>query len=137
MELKEYPLPRESARPRRIGLTPDQQIWYVDYADGFLGRFNPADESFKEWPMPSGEGARPYGMSVDGDGRVWFVETGVDPNKFVGFDPDTEEFFSINEVDSGGGTIRHMYFDSETNEIWFGADTNTVGRAKVSPKAGT
>ncbi|MEZ4696887.1 MAG: lyase [Rhodothermales bacterium] len=137
MQLREIPLPREEARPRRIGLTPDQKIWYVDYAGGFLGRFDPETEAFTEWPMPSGSSARPYGMSVDGEGRVWFVETGVQPNRFVGFNPATEEFFSSTEVGSGGGTIRHMFFHAPKNEIWFGADSNTIGRAKVGTEPGT
>ena len=46
----------------------------------------------------------------------------------------TGEIFSQTLVESGGGTIRHMYFDAETNSIWFGADTNTVGQAKLPPR---
>ena len=30
------------ARPRRLEITGDDRIWYVDYADGYLGRFDPA-----------------------------------------------------------------------------------------------
>ncbi len=133
MKLRTIPLPRPEARPRRIGLTPDQQVWYVDYAGGMLGRYNPASKKFTEWPLPGGENSRPYGMATDNAGRVWFVETGMQPNRFVGFNPGTEEFFSINEVESGGGTIRHMYYDEENQSIWFGADTNTVGRATIIP----
>ena len=52
----------------------------------------------------------------------------------LGFDPRTEEMFSVQEVESGGGSIRHMFFDAETNSIWFGADANTVGQAKLPPR---
>ena len=83
--------------------------------------------------MPGGEGSRPYGMAVDGQDRIWFVETGPNPNRFIGFDPATEEFFSITEVKSGGGAIRHMHYHAPTGTIWFGTDTDTVGRAKVGP----
>lgn len=137
LELREIELPRAEARPRRIGITPDQKLWYVDYAGGYLGQYDPSTDKIKEWPMPSGKSSRPYGMSVDGEGRVWFVETGIRPNRFVGFDPMNESFFSSTEVESGGGTIRHMYFDASKNEIWFGADTNTIGRAKVGSRSGT
>lgn len=130
-ELTEIALPRESARPRRMEITADDRVWYVDYADGILGVYNPEDGSFEEWDMPSGEGARPYGMAQDHKGNLWFVETGIQPNRFVGFNPTTEEFFSSTEVGSGGGTIRHMYFHPETKTVWFGADTNTIGRARV------
>jgi len=131
-EMKTFELP-EGARPRRIGLTSDDTVWYVDYARGYLGRLDPHSGAQKEYPTPSGSGSRPYGMAIDGDDRVWFVETGIQPNRFVGFDPATEDFFSSAEVESGGGTVRHMYYDPDTNTIWFGADTNTIGRAVLPP----
>jgi len=131
-ELETFELP-EGARPRRLDLTSDDIVWYGDYSRGMLGRLDPATGEVKEYPLPSGEGARPYAVAVDGDDRVWLVETGVRPNQFVGFDPRTESIFSVTEVESGGGTVRHMYFDAETNSIWFGADTNTIGVAKLPP----
>ena len=132
-ELKTFELPDEGARPRRIGLTSDDTVWYVDYARGFLGRLDPESGAVKEYAMPGGPGSRPYGMAVDADDRVWFVETGAQPNRFVGFDPATEDFFSVSDIESGGGTVRHMFFDADTNTIWFGADVNTIGRAVLPP----
>jgi virginiamycin B lyase len=70
-------------------------------------------------------------MAVDGKDRIWFVETGPNPNRFVGFDPATHEFFSMTEIESGGGSVRHMVYREEGNEIWFGTDTNTIGRARL------
>ncbi len=131
--LRTFELP-EGARPRRLGITSDDTVWYVDYARGFLGRLDPESGDVREFAMPGGEGSRPYGMAIDDDDRVWFVETGLQPNRFIGFDPANEDFFSISDVESGGGTIRHMYFDAETNTIWFGADSNTVGRAVLPPR---
>ena len=133
MELKTFELP-EGARPRRLEVDPDDIVWYVDYSRGYLGRLDPETGEVTEFAAPSGERSRPYGMAQDADGRLWFVETGVQPNMFVGFDPETEEFFSENPVDSGGGTIRHMYFHEPTSSIWFGTDANTVGRAVVPRK---
>lgn len=132
--LKTFALPHEGARPRRLAITSDDSVWYVDYARGFLGRLDPDSGEVEEWPMPSGPSSRPYGMAVDADDRIWFVETGVQPNTFVGFDPLTEEFFSSVEVESGGGAVRHMMFDPKTNSIWFGTDSGTVGRAVVPPR---
>ena len=82
-----------------------------------------------EWQTPSGTNGRPYGMEVDAEDRIWFVESGVRPNLFVGFDPATETFAEGVPLESGGGTVRHMHYDHATNSIWFGADTNTIGRA--------
>lgn len=129
MELQEFEIPRPEARTRRIGVTADDRVWYVDYAEGYLGRYDPATGRFDEWRAPSAKDSRPYAMATDDKGRPWFVETGVQPNRLVGFDPETEEFFSITPIPSGGGTVRHMVFHEPTREIWFGADTNTIGKA--------
>lgn len=129
----EISLPRENARPRRLEVTADGMVWYVDYADGMLGRYNPESEAFTEWQMPQGQGARPYGMASDSEGRLWMVATGVQPNVFLGFDPATESFTHATEVGSGGGTIRHMHYHEPSGTVWFGADTNYIGRAIVEP----
>ncbi len=131
LQLTEIELPRPEIRPRRMEITPDGHIWYVDYAGGMLGRMHPETHEVTEWPLPGGAGAQPYGTAMDDQGRIWVVETGMQPNRFVGFDPSSETFFSTTEVESGGGTIRHMYFEPTKREIWFGTDTNYIGRAQV------
>ena len=131
MQLREITIPRAGTRPRRIAITSDQKIWYVDYAGGALGRFDPATGAFQEWPTPAGERSQPYAMAVDGKDRLWFVETGPTPNRLVGFDSKTKEFFSVTEIPSGGGTVRHMVYHAPTRAIWFGTDENTIGRARL------
>jgi virginiamycin B lyase len=131
MELEEIDLPRPDARPRRIAITSDGATWYVDYAGGLLGRIDRASGNIREWPVPAGSSSRPYAMAVDDADRLWFVETGPDPNRFVGFDPAIEEFFSVTEIGSGGGSVRHMVFHPRTRTIWFGTDAGTVGRARL------
>jgi len=106
-------------------------IWYVDYAQGYLGRLNPATGSIREWQVPGGVSARPYGMAVDHQDRLWFVECGPRPNRLVGFDSQTLKVFSITEIGSGGGSVRHMFFHAPSREIWFGTDKNTIARAKI------
>lgn len=133
MELEEIELPHEDTRPRRLAQTSDGSIWYGDYGRGYIGRYNPADDSFDEWPMPSGDQSRPYAVTVDNQDRIWLVETGVgvSPNMFVGFDTDAEEFVSSTPIESGGGTVRNMVYHETTNAIWFGTDTNYLGRASI------
>ncbi|MEL6214563.1 MAG: lyase [Pseudomonadota bacterium] len=133
MEHTEIDLPRDEARPRRLEVLTDGTVWYVDYAGGMLGKYDPSTGAFTEWQMPQGEQARPYGMASDGQGRLWMVATGVQPNVFMGFDPASGEFFEQTEVGSGGGTIRHMHYHAATGSVWFGADANTIGRAIVEP----
>ena len=131
MTLEEITLLHEGSRPRRLALTSDGAIWYVDHAQGLLGRLDPGNGEIVEWSTPGGSGSRPYAMSVDDRDRLWFVETGLAPNRLVGFDPKTLEFFSITEIESGGGSVRHMVFHQPSRTIWFGTDTNTIGRARI------
>jgi virginiamycin B lyase len=130
MTVRTFPLP-EGARPRRLEIARDQRIWYVDFARGKLARLDPGTGEVEELDTPGGPLSRPYGMAMDGNGRIWFVETGATPNTFVGFDPSTETFFSQTPIPSGGGTVRHMYYDPSTDSIWFGTDVNTIGQASL------
>lgn len=129
----EIELPRPEARPRRLEVTADGNIWYVDYAKGMLGRYQPSTAKFTEWQMPQGEGARPYGMASDASGRLWMVASGVQPNVFVGFDPATNQFIDATKIDSGGGSVRHMHYQETSGTVWFGTDSNYIGRAIVEP----
>ncbi len=129
--VREISLPRKNARPRRLGITSDNAVWYVDYAEGYLGKIIPTTLKVKEWRVPGSEDARPYGMAVDDKDRVWFVETGSYPNRLVGFDTKTQEVINITNIQSGGGSVRHMVYHQPTQTIWFGTDANTIGRAKI------
>lgn len=131
MRLDEIELPDEDSRPRRLVVTSDGDVWYGDYERGYLGRYDPDGGTFAEWPLPAGADSRPYGMAVDRFDRVWLVETGVQPNRLVGFDPAESTFFSVTPIPSGAGAVRHMNYYEAAGEIWFGTDANTLGRAKV------
>jgi virginiamycin B lyase len=133
MELVEHELPWDDARVRRLGVTSDGSVWYVDYARGTVGRLTPATGAAVEWSAPGGTGSRPYAMAIDDRDRIWFVETGSNPNRLVGFDPASEEFFAVTTIPSGGGTVRHMVFHAPTAALWFGTDANTIGRATIDP----
>ena len=130
MTIREFMLP-EGARGRRIAAAPDGGIWYVDYARGFLSRLDPETGKVREWQTPGGAGSLPYAMAIDHRNRIWFVETGPQPNRLIGFDPASQKFFTVREIPSGGSTVRHMIFHSPSRELWFGTDKNTVGRARI------
>ncbi|MFL5606484.1 MAG: lyase [Gemmatimonadaceae bacterium] len=134
-EFKAYTLPNERTRPRRIAITPDDVIWYGDYTRGFLGRLEPRTGAVKEYALPSGLGSLPYAMTVDDRGRIWLAETGIQPNRLVAFDPARQAFTeSIPIAADRANTIRHMVFDKNTRQIWFGGDANMIGRVKVAPE---
>jgi virginiamycin B lyase len=131
MEIVEHVLPAPEARVRRLEVASDGRVWYADYARGTIGRLDPATDEVVEWTTPGGSGSRPYALATDDRERVWFVETGPEPNVLVGFDPATGEFFGSTPVPSGGGTVRHMVFHAPTGTLWFGTDANTIGRARI------
>jgi virginiamycin B lyase len=132
MKIVEHTLPNPRTHARRIAVTSDGMIWYGDYTEGKLGRFDPNTRAIKEWPLPSAGMSLPYAMASDDKDRVWLMETGVQPNRLVGFDPRTETWFSITPVSkSGGMSVRHMVFHKPTRTIWFGTDANTIGRASI------
>jgi virginiamycin B lyase len=129
--LTEYPLPRASARPRRIGFTSDGRLWYSDFAGGYLGAFTPSTKEVKEWPLPGGKTSKPYALAVDAEDHIWIAETGTKPSRIVGFDPKSGHFFGATPVPSGGGAISDMSFDRAGNQLWFGTETNTIGAARL------
>ena len=81
--------------------------------------------------MPGGAQSLPYAMAADDRGRIWAVDTGPQPNRLVGFDPQGARFFASTPIPSGGGTVRHMVFEAGKRQIWFGTDNDTIGRARV------
>ena len=124
LEVTRFGLGDAAARSRRVEWTSDGMVWYADEARGVLGRINPATRETREWPAPGGADSRPYALTKDAQERLWFSESGPE-KQLVGFDPKTEEFFSITKV---SGTIRHMFFDAKTGAMWFGTDANNLGR---------
>jgi virginiamycin B lyase len=130
MQIKEYTLPNPAARPRRIALTPDDVVWYSDFARGYLGRFDPATGAVKEWPSPGGRESQPYGIAVTG-GAIWYSESSVRPNTLVRFDPATEKFQTWG-IPSGGGVVRNMMVTRDGDHLVIAeSGINKVGLVTV------
>lgn len=123
-------LPNKRSRPRRLEISSDGMIWYGDYNRGMLGRYDPESKSFQEWRLPGGSGSRPYGMAMDHREHIWLAEGGS-PNRLVEFDIGKQQFETVIDAPNSGGSIRHMYFDAKTQSIWFGEDTNFIGRLRI------
>jgi virginiamycin B lyase len=106
MAVREYPLPDPGSRPRRIAVTGDGMVWYSDHARGRLGRLDPKSGQVTEYSSPSGPQSQPYAITAI-HGVVWYVESGVEPNVLVRFDPAAEKFQTW-PIPSGGGVVRNM-----------------------------
>ena len=131
MSVTEIATPHEDSRLRRLVVTSDDRVWYADYALGSLGRYDPRSGQFSEWPMPGGTGSRPFGMTVDRDDRIWVIETGRVPNRLIAFDTKTTSFLTETDIPSGAGSVSQLFYAEWSGEIWFGTESNYVGRARV------
>ncbi|TRX55746.1 lyase [Thalassomonas sp. M1454] len=116
-------------RPRRLEISQNNGIFYLDHKLGYLGKFNPDTKILERWLMPEIDKAKLYGSAIDDNDRVWLALTGVKPNKLRVFDSNSKGFITSQDIPSGGGSIRYMYYHQASDAIWFGSDANTIGRA--------
>jgi virginiamycin B lyase len=130
MHIQEYLLPNPAARPRRIAITPDDQVWYTDFARGYLGHLDPESGKVEEFASPSGPQSRPYGMAAS-KGAVWDVESGAKPNAVVRFDPQTSKFQTWG-IPGGGDIVRNMTVDHSGNLVMAHSLVNMVGRVEIN-----
>lgn len=128
-ELREYALPDTASRVRRIALV-DGRLVAGDAARGAVVRLDPANGNVATWPLPDGATSQPWGMSQDDRGRTWVAVTGTDPARFLALDPGTGAIVG-EAAPRSGGIVRSMRFDRRTRFIWFGSDSNVIGRIEV------
>jgi virginiamycin B lyase len=129
MVIREWTLPDPASRPRRLAIDRQDNIWYSDYSRGYLGRLNPATSEVKEWLSPAGPKSQPYGIAVI-DGKVWYSESGVQPNTVVMFDPATEKFQTW-PIPSGGGVVRNVSVTKDGNLAMALSGLNKVGLVEI------
>ena len=56
----------------------------------------------------------------------------IQPNALVAFDTKSRRWVASVPVGAKApNTVRHMTFDKKTRQLWFGADQNFIGSAKV------
>jgi len=129
MEITEYLLP-DGARPRRLTVAPNGMVYYSDYARGYVGMLDPTTRKVTEWKSPGGPDSQPYGIAATSDGRIWYSESGIEPNTVVLFDPKTAAFKTW-QIPSGGGVIRHMVA-TPTGKLYLACSgVNKVGVVEV------
>ena len=124
-------LPATNARPRRIAATSDGHIWWGDYTRGKLGKLDPATGRITEYDNPGGRASLPYAMTADDRDRIWYVETGQQPNRLVAVDGKTGKLLGTWSIPGNPNTTRHMHFDPRTRSLWFGTDVNDLVRVRL------
>lgn len=99
---------------RRIAAAPDGRIWVSGYGRGRVTGIDPASGEtlhIRTVAQPS----RPYGITVDALGRVWFSEQGND--LLVVYDPRTGRRSAL-PLPVPGGTVRSIAVDVERGRVW-------------------
>lgn len=112
----EPPTPGQGAR--RIWSDSQGRLWISEWEAGQLGLYDPATESWMEWPLP-GTNPMPYSIYVDEADIVWLSDFGA--NALVRFDPATETFETI-PIPSRDAAVRQML--GREGEVW-GAESGT------------
>jgi virginiamycin B lyase len=87
-----------TASPYGIASTPDGAVWYSEAGvqPNTLVRFNPADQSFEKWPIPSGGGVVRHIVTTPG-GQVYLACSGVN-RVGIAFVFASESRFSLPEL---------------------------------------
>jgi virginiamycin B lyase len=135
MEIREHVLPRPKTTVRRLAITSDDMVWFVNSSLGALGRLNPKTGEVKEWPSPSGADTHPYAIEVIDD-IIWYNESRRRPDALVRFDPKTERFQSW-AIPSGYGIIRHMRATPEGNLVIHQTSSNRIGLVTIDKSPAT
>ncbi len=79
-------VPQEAKRPAGIAVAADGDIWVLALDGNLLLRYRPSTQRFILYPVPTGEPderpnvppiartSRPFGISIDRQGNVWFSQ---------------------------------------------------------------
>ena len=116
--------PTSGQGARRVWSDSQSRIWVAEWNSGQVSRYDPADQSWREWPLPGA--ARTYAVFVDEHDLVWLTDFGA--NALVRFDPVTETF-AVYPWPSGGAAVRQLL--GRPGEVWgaaSGVDALVVAR---------
>ena len=91
--ITEYDLPRKQIQPHDVILDAQGQVWFTEFGEQFLGRFDPKTLKVTEYPLPVIKAGFPVGtldLEMEKSGKLWIsmmYQAGV-----ARFDPKTEKF---------------------------------------------
>jgi streptogramin lyase len=112
-------IPPTRERPRRIQVDDDGVVWFCEYTDGKIGRFDPEKETFKEFALPHPRSA-PYALGIAPDHKLWYS---AEHRDVIGrLDPETGKVteFPMRYVDNG---VRDFFLD-KAGHFWYGSPPN-------------
>jgi streptogramin lyase len=100
----EYDVGRETSEPHDILVDKDGNVWYSNFGEMFIGKFNPKTLQFTEYPIKTFKPNAPTGLlsiEFDHQGKIWF---------------DTMYQGSLGCLDPKTGEIKYYPLDAKWND---------------------
>ena len=104
--------PTEGQGARRVWSDSIGRLWVSEWNSGQVSRYDPADESWREWRLP-GDDPRAYAVYVDERDAVWLSDFGG--NAIWRFDSVIEEFVEF-PMSGRPGEVRQLH--GRDGEVW-------------------
>jgi len=101
----EYKLPRPTIEPHDIVLDKDGNVWYTDFGEQFISKFDPHTLKLTEYPIKTFKPDAPVGLlslQFDKQGRLWF---------------DTMYQGVIGTLDPGTGALKYYPLPPQWNDV--------------------
>ena len=120
--------------PRRLRVAGDGTVWVRFFGHARIGRFDPRQESWKTWELPTGPPGTelPYALAVEPrTGHVWV--TGSNSDTLIRFQPGSERF-DVFPLPTPVSWTREIEFDARghlwtcTSNARIGPDREDVAR---------
>lgn len=100
----EYSLPRPEIQPHDVVLDNDGNVWYTDFGELFLGKFDPKKLKLTEFPLKELKPGSPVGnlsLEFDKSGKLWF---------------DMMYQGAIGSIDPASGAVTYYPLPAEWND---------------------
>jgi len=120
----EPPTPDQGAR--RVWSDSKGNVWVSYWNTGHVARYDPAANSWREWPLPGR--AHAYAVWVDPDDRVWLTDWST--NAIVRFDPASGRFTSYPS-DREHANVREL--QGRAGETW-GAESGNDRLVRIGAR---
>ena len=121
--IREHKIPSPRSEPYICMEGPDAALWFCESGASKIGRFDPADSTFREFPLPVA-GATPTGLTVGSDGNMWFCCKKANKIGRITMRGDIT-LFDLPTPNAGpDGTL-----NGPDGNVWFSeSDANRIGR---------
>ena len=104
--------PTAGAGLRRVWSDSQGRLWVSEWNAGQVGVYDPATDSWEEWPLP-GDAPQAYAVYVDEADVIWLTD--FTANAIVRFDPTAETFVSF-PAESQPAEVRQIL--GRQGEVW-------------------